>query len=119
MPVEMTPWEFEQAVADALDGVPQAFLDLLDNVAFFVEDEPDESLGPDCLGVYDGVPQTERGWDVGAPIMPDRITIFRGPTLRHCETAAEVIEEVQVTAIHEIAHHFGIDDERLTDLGWD
>ncbi len=115
----MTRTEFEEAVGDALDGVPQEFMDLLDNVVFFVEDEPGAELGPDCLGVYDGVPQTERGWDIGAPIMPDRITIFRGPTLRMCDSREEVLEEVAVTVVHEIAHHFGIDDDRLAELGWD
>ncbi len=119
MPVEMTPRAFDEAVADALDSVPERLLNMLSNVAFFVEEEPDDDLGMDCLGVYDGVPQTDRGWDVGAPVMPDRITIFRGPTLRCCDTARDVVEEVRVTVIHEIAHHFGIDDERLTQLGWD
>ena len=83
MPVEMSQEDFEAAVGDALDAVPAEFLDLLDNVVFLVEDEPDTELG-DILGVYEGVPQTERGWDFGPPMLPDRITIFRGPTLRFC-----------------------------------
>lgn len=119
MPVEMSRADFEAAVADALDGVPAEFLDMLDNVVFLVEDEPDGDLEPDCLGVYDGTPTTERDWTWGPPALPDRITIFRGPTLRLCTSRDEVIEEVQVTVIHEIAHHFGIDDDRLTELGWD
>lgn len=115
----MSREDFEGAVGDALDAVPAEFLELLENVVFLVEEEPDDQLGPDCLGVYDGVPKTERGWDYGAPIMPDRITIFRGPTLRMCDSVHEVVEEVAVTVVHEIAHHFGIDDARLAELGWD
>ncbi|MBW3086090.1 hypothetical protein KEM60_02301 [Austwickia sp. TVS 96-490-7B] len=119
MPVQMSRAEFEIAVGDALDQVPHEFLDLLDNVVFLVEDEPDETLGPDCLGVYDGIPRTERGWDWGEPLLPDRITLFRHPTLRMCDSAQEVADEVAITVVHEIAHHFGIDDDRLTELGWD
>jgi predicted Zn-dependent protease with MMP-like domain len=119
MPVDMSRERFEAAVGDALDAVPAEFLDLLDNVVFLVEDEPYDDLEGDCLGLYEGVPQTERGWDVGAPVLPDRITIFRGPTLRMCASAEEVVDEVAITVVHEIAHHFGIDDERLEELGWD
>ena len=114
----MTAGEFDEAVGDALDDVPAALLDLMDNVVFLVEDEP-PSDDPDLLGLYDGTPLTERndGWASGA--LPDRITIFRGPTLRMCQTREEILEEVAVTVVHEIAHHFGIDDERLHELGWD
>jgi predicted Zn-dependent protease with MMP-like domain len=113
----MSEAEFEEAVADALDLVPQELLDLMDNVVFFVEDEPPAD-DPDLLGVYDGIPLTERDLTWGGT-MPDRITIFRGPTLRQCHDREEVIDEVAVTVVHEIAHHFGIDDERLHELGWD
>ncbi|USQ82146.1 metallopeptidase family protein [Ornithinimicrobium faecis] len=108
--------EFENAVGDALDDVPVELMNLLDNVVFFVEDEPPAD-DPDLLGVYDGVPLTERddGFFGG---MPDRITIFMGPTLRMCRDRAEVIEEVTITVVHEIAHHFGIDDAKLHALGW-
>lgn len=114
-PVEMSREEFEEAVGDALDEVPAQLMDLLDNVVFFVEDEPPAD-DPELLGVYDGIPLTERG-DWGGE-MPDRITIFRGPTLRMCRDRDEVIEEIAVTVVHEIAHHFGIDDEKLHALGW-
>lgn len=113
----MSEKEFEEAVADALDLVPQELLDLMDNVVFFVEDEPPPD-DPDLLGVYDGTPLTERDLTWGGT-MPDRITIFRGPTLRMCRNREEVVDEVAVTVVHEIAHHFGIDDERLHELGWD
>jgi predicted Zn-dependent protease with MMP-like domain len=115
-PVEMSHEDFEQAVGDALDEVPPPLMDLLDNVVFLVEDEPPED-DPDLLGVYDGVPLTERG-DLFGAAMPDRITIYRGPTLRMCRDRDEVIDEVAVTVVHEIAHHFGIDDAKLHALGW-
>lgn len=114
----MTPLEFDEAVADALDDVPAELLDLMNNVVFLVEDEPPAD-DPKLLGIYEGTPLTERheGWAAGS--LPDRITIFRGPTLRMCQTREEVLEEVAVTVVHEIAHHFGIDDRRLHELGWD
>ncbi|MGC0141539.1 MULTISPECIES: metallopeptidase family protein [unclassified Pseudactinotalea] len=111
--------QFEDAVADGLDLIPDELADLMDNVVVLVEDEPPADAGePDLLGLYEGVPLTERGewWAAGS--LPDRITIFRNPTLRLCDNEAEVVEEVAITVVHEIAHHFGIDDERLHDLGW-
>src|SRR5664280_1995606 len=85
--VNLSEQEFDEAVADALDDVPAELLDLMNNVVFLVEDEPPRD-GPELLGVYDGTPLTERngGWAAGA--LPDRITIFRGPTLRLCATRA-------------------------------
>ncbi|MEP7765961.1 metallopeptidase family protein [Sanguibacter sp. 25GB23B1] len=115
--VEMSREDFEDAVGDALDRVPPELAATMDNVVVLVEDDaPDDD--PELLGIYEGVPLTERddGWAAGA--LPDRITIFRNPTLAICETTDEVVEEVAVTVIHEIAHHFGIDDERLHELGW-
>ena len=110
--------EFELLVGDALDTIPDALTALMDNVAVFVEDEPDGD-DPDLLGVYQGIPLTERGTDyMGVDLLPDSITIFRGPLLRMCETVEEIVEEVRITVVHEIAHHFGIDDDRLHELGW-
>jgi predicted Zn-dependent protease with MMP-like domain len=117
-PLRMSEAEFEEAVADALDLVPQELLDLMDNVVVLVEDEPPPEEEPDLLGLYDGTPLTERDLTWGGTL-PDRIFIFRGPTLRMCRTKEEVVDEVAVTVVHEIAHHFGIDDERLHELGWD
>ena len=114
--VEMDAAEFEEAVGDALDAVPQELMDLLDNVVFFIEAEPPAD-DPDLLGVYDGTPLTERG-DAWAGALPDRITIFRGPLCRMCEDREDLLDEIAVTVVHEIAHHFGIDDARLHDLGW-
>lgn len=115
--VEMTDEEFEEAVADALDSLPQELARLIDNVVVLVEAEAPED-DPDLLGLYEGTPLTERdGW-WAAGSLPDRITIFRNPTLRMCEDVDEVVEEVAVTVVHEIAHYFGIDDDRLHELGW-
>lgn len=121
--VEMTEEAFEGAVADALDLLPDELTAQMDNVVILVEDEPStEQLegndGEELLGVYEGTPLTERDswWAAGS--LPDRITIFRGPTLRMCEDVEEVAEEVAVTVLHEVAHHFGIDDQRLHELGW-
>ena len=114
--VEMSREEFEDAVRDALDEIPEELAAQMDNVVVLVEDEPPEGE-PELLGVYDGVPLTERGWDYSG-VLPDRITIYRNPTLRICDTEEDVIDEVATTVVHEIAHHFGIDDERLHQLGW-
>ncbi|MFE7524506.1 metallopeptidase family protein [Kitasatospora sp. NPDC057542] len=112
----MTREEFETLVSDALDQIPPQLAAMMDNVAIFVEDEPDPS-DPELLGLYEGTPLTERGeWYAG--VLPDRILIYRGPTLRHCETHEQVVEEVRTTVIHEVAHHFGFDDHELDELGW-
>ena len=115
--VEMTRAEFEDAVRDALDEIPEELAAMMDNVVVLVEDAPPPDE-PDLLGLYEGTPLTERGdfWASGS--LPDRITIFRLPTLDFCEDRDDVVEEVAVTVVHEIAHHFGIDDERLHALGW-
>ncbi len=107
---------FEELVSEALDEVPPELMDLLDNVVILVEDDPPESE-PDLLGVYEGYALTDRGSDYSG-VLPDRIVIFRNPILDICETEADVVEEVTVTVVHEIAHHFGIDDARLHELGW-
>ncbi len=112
----MSREEFEIAVGDALDLVPAPLMDQLDNVVFLVEDEPPRE-DPELLGVYDGVPLTERDLMWGGTL-PDRITIFRGPLVRMCENREDLLEEIAITVVHEIAHHFGIDDETLHELGW-
>ena len=113
----MSAEEFEGAVADALDSIPPELTRMMRNVAVLVEDQGPED-DPDLLGLYEGTPLTERDewWAAGS--LPDRITIFRLPTLSVCEDREEVVEEVRVTVVHEIAHHFGIDDDRLHELGW-
>jgi predicted Zn-dependent protease with MMP-like domain len=108
---------FEELVGEALDEVPPQLLALMDNVVVLVEDEP-EGNQPDLLGLYEGYALTNRGWDYGG-VLPDRITIYRNPTLRICDNEDDVVDEVATTVVHEIAHHFGIDDDRLHELGWD
>ena len=117
MRIEVSRRRFEELVGDALDEVPGDLAGLMDNVVVLVEDEPPVE-DPGLLGYYDGTPLTERG-DTYAGAMPDRILIFRNPILRMCRSAEEVVEEVRITVVHEIAHHFGIDDDRLHELGWD
>ena len=116
--IELDPDRFEGLVGDALDGIPDELARLMDNVAVIVEDgRPDGGL----LGRYEGVPLTERdaSYGAGGLTMPDRITIFRRPICAICDSEDEVVEQVTVTVVHEVAHHFGIDDHRLTQLGWD
>ncbi|MGI4896294.1 MAG: metallopeptidase family protein [Janthinobacterium lividum] len=116
--VELSDEEFDGAVADALDSIPEQLLGAMDNVVVLVEDEPRDGMPADLLGLYEGTPLTERGEWWGAGALPDRITVFRYPTLNRCADRGEVVAEVRVTVIHEIGHHFGIDDERLHELGW-
>ena len=114
---EMTREDFEEAVDDAIDSIPEDLLALVDNVVILIEDDGPEGE-PDLLGLYDGVALTERGSEWGMADLPDRIFIYMNPTLRVCEDAEHVRDEVAITVVHEIAHHFGIDDERLHQLGW-
>jgi predicted Zn-dependent protease with MMP-like domain len=114
--IAMSRERFEELVADALDTVPPELTRLIDNCVVLVEDEA-PSDDPDLLGLYDGTPLTERDSHY-TMAMPDRITIFRNPTLAMCESEEEVVEEVGITVVHEIAHHFGIDDDRLHELGY-
>jgi predicted Zn-dependent protease with MMP-like domain len=107
---------FEELVALALDGVPAELTGLMDNVVVLVEPEP-PAEEPDLLGLYDGVPLTERDSNYTF-LPPDRIFIYRGPLTRMCESADQLVDEVRITVVHEIAHHFGIDDRALHDLGY-
>ncbi len=105
-------YRFEQLVAEALDELPDELQPVLDNVVVQVADrDPDE---PDLLGLYDGVPHTERTGQEG----PDVVTIYRLALCEACDDLDELVDEVYVTVIHEIAHAAGIDDERLHELGW-
>jgi predicted Zn-dependent protease with MMP-like domain len=105
-------YRFERVVADALDALPDELAAVLENVVVVVEDQhPDE---PDLLGLYDGVPHTERTGDEG----PDVVSIFRVPLCAMCADDDELRDEVYVTVVHELAHAAGIDDDRLHELGW-
>ncbi len=116
MPVEMGPKEFDALVDRALDGIPDEIARLVRNVVVLVEDDAPED-DPDLLGLYDGIALTER-W--GDPMMelPDRIFVYRNNLLDMCDTVQELEDEVRITVVHEVAHHFGIDDDRLHDLGY-
>ena len=106
---------FEELVDDALDSVPDALFAAMDNVVVLIADRhPDE---PDLLGLYEGVALTERDTTYSG-FLPDTITIYRGALCAFCSTEEELVHEVAVTVIHEIAHHFGIDEQTLHELGW-
>jgi predicted Zn-dependent protease with MMP-like domain len=102
--VRMDPQRFDELVSDALDLIPAQLAAAMDN-------------DPELLGLYEGVALTERDSDYGGSL-PDAITIYREALLEICESDGDVVEEVAITVIHEIAHHFGIDDDRLEELGW-
>ncbi|UNB53075.1 metallopeptidase family protein [Mycolicibacterium sp. YH-1] len=115
MPVGMSPQRFDELVSDALDAIPPKLAAAIDNVVVLVEPRHPEE--PSLLGLYEGIALTERDSSY-AGSLPDAITIYRDALLDICDTEEDVVEEVAVTVIHEIAHHFGIDDERLHELGW-
>ena len=108
--------EFEAYVDRAVESIPAELLALVENCVLLIEDDspPGE---PGLLGLYEGIPLDERGQDYSG-VLPDRITVFRRPLLRRCTTRDELVEQVRITVVHEIAHFFGIDDERLDELGY-
>lgn len=113
--------DFYELVERALEGLPPELAELLDNVAIVVDDWPDHSsplVGEDdtLYGLYEGVPLTERGSGYYG-ILPDKITIFRGPLERDFRQE-ELEEQIRITVVHEMAHHFGFDEDRLEELGW-
>ncbi len=112
--VDVSHERFEELVADALDTIPPELAKRMDNVAVFVEERSRQGL----LGLYHGVPLTKRGSAYAGMVTPDRITIYREAICRMCRSEEEVVEQVRTTVVHEVAHHFGIDDARLQELGW-
>lgn len=112
--VKLSREEFEELVADALDSLPERLGQMMTNVAVVVEDEAPRA---GLLGLYHGIPITERGGWYGG-VLPDRISIYRDEICRICTTREEVADEVRTTVVHEVAHHFGIGDARLRELGW-
>ena len=116
MPIDLDPLAFDAMVERALDGLPDDLARLVDNVVVLVEpDAPADD--PDLLGMYDGIALTERTGDYRM-VLPDRIFIYRRPLLEMCESKEQLVDEVRITVVHEIAHHFGIDDDRLHELGY-
>ena len=112
--VEVDAERFEELVGEALDSLPDDLAARVDNVVVQVRDS---SPNPNLLGLYHGIPLTHRE-NYGGLALPDQITIYRLPICRRCRTEDEVVEQVRVTVIHEVAHHFGIDDDHLHDLGY-
>ena len=123
---------FERLVARALDELPDEVLAMLDNVDVVVEDEPtleqvaadrgrgdadDDRHQPTLFGLYEGVPLVERGQGYSL-VLPDKITIFRGPLERAFRSPQALMREVRVTVVHELGHHLGLDEDRLEELGW-
>ncbi|AOS60971.1 metallopeptidase family protein [Actinoalloteichus hymeniacidonis] len=115
MAVEMSRARFDELVSDALDLIPVEFAKAMDNIVVLVEDHNQEE--PSLLGLYEGIALTERDSTYGGAL-PDRITVYREPLLEMCADEAEVVDEIAVTVVHEVAHHFGIDDAKLHELGW-
>ncbi len=111
----MSPERFEELVSDALDLIPPELAEAIDNVVVLVAERDPED--PELLGLYQGIALTERDSSY-AGALPDAITIFRESLLQICDTEDDVVAEVAITVIHELAHHFGIDDDRLHELGW-
>jgi predicted Zn-dependent protease with MMP-like domain len=113
--IDVSEDRFEELVGDALDQIPPELAQRMDNVVVQVRDRGfDQGL----LGLYEGIPLTERDSAYGGMVTPDRITIYRLPILALCDTEAEVVRQVTITVVHEVGHHFGIDDDRLHELGW-
>ncbi|MDL9937627.1 metallopeptidase family protein [Gordonia sp. ABSL1-1] len=115
MAVRMSDDEFDGLVSDALDTIPTELTDQMNNVVILVEPANEEH--PDILGLYHGVSLTTRTHDY-AGFLPDTITIYRDPILWMCHSREQVVREVAITVMHEIAHHFGIDDDWLHANGW-
>jgi predicted Zn-dependent protease with MMP-like domain len=113
--IEVDAERFEEMVASALDGLPQELGRLMSNVAVTVEQDAGP---PGLLGLYEGVPLTSRTAGGYAGVLPDRITIYRQAICAICRTEDEVAVQVRRTVIHEVGHHFGLDDRRLSELGW-
>ena len=111
----VTNERFEELVGEALAALPKSLADVMENVAIIVEDE---AVGRSLFGLYEGVPLTNRGPMVYSGVLPDRITLYQTAICRYCNSEEDVKEQVQKTVIHEVAHHFGISDPRLEELGW-
>ncbi|MFI9405684.1 metallopeptidase family protein [Nocardia sp. NPDC052316] len=115
MSVSMSEDRFEELVGDALDRIPPELAQAIDNVVVLIEAR--NSDDPHLLGLYHGIALTERDSHYGGAL-PDTVTIYRESILDICSDESEVVEEVAITVIHEIAHYFGIDEDRLHQLGW-
>ena len=113
--LDVPPARFAELVAIALDSIPPGIGASMENVAVMVDDHAPPGR---LLGLYEGIPLTERAHYGHGAAMPDRITLFRRSICAACGSDDEVVEQVRITVIHEVAHHFGISDARLHELGW-
>jgi predicted Zn-dependent protease with MMP-like domain len=111
----ISPAEFEEHVADALDQLPPEIAAHFSNVVVVVEDENEEE--PDLLGLYEGIALTERDFYSG--VLPDKISLYRIPLCLMAEDTDELVQEIAITLVHEFGHHMGIGEERLHELGWE
>jgi len=114
--IQVTDERFEELVGDALDSLPEPLARAVENVVVIVEDE--SSDGRRLFGLYEGIPLTRRGPVSYSGVMPDRITLFQRTICSVCHSEADLVDQIRKTVIHEVAHHFGIGDERLDQLGW-
>ncbi len=110
---ELSYKEFESLVAKALTTIPKEFRDYLENVVVMIEDEPPDDM-PDVMGLYEGVPLVERSIDDS--LLPDCITLYKGPIERTCRTPAEIEAEIRLTVLHEVGHFFGLEESQLEQL---
>ncbi len=123
----MTESRFHQIVGEALDALPESFRAAMENIAIVVEEWPDDDTLArmevdskfDLLGLYHGTPLPEREHEDGAMILPDIITLYRRPLEHACRTESELRREIRITVLHEIGHYFGLDEERLAELGYE
>lgn len=113
----VSPRRFEMLVDEALEELPKWVKERLDNVEVLVEEKPPRDE-PDLLGLYEGIPLTERGMDYFG-VLPDRITLYRRTIEAEAEDDEDLKYVIQDTVVHEVAHYFGISDDRLHELGWD
>ncbi len=126
MPITVSRKVFARLVEEALASIPEPLRARMDNVGIVIEEWPtpqqleEAGVPPEdqLFGLYEGTPLIERGILVD-PLLPDRISIFRGPLAEACDSEEEIREEVRRTVIHEVAHHFGMDEDALADLGYD
>jgi predicted Zn-dependent protease with MMP-like domain len=112
---EITNERFEELVTEALSSLPAELSSQIENLAIIVADE---APGRNLYGLYEGIPLTKRGPTSYSAVMPDRITLYQKTICQHCNSAEEVEAQIRKTVIHEVAHHFGISDPRLVELGW-
>jgi predicted Zn-dependent protease with MMP-like domain len=112
---EITNERFEELVTEALSSLPAELSSQIENLAIIVADE---APGRNLYGLYEGIPLTKRGPTSYSAVMPDRITLYQKTICQHCNSAEEVEAQIRKTVLHEVAHHFGISDPRLVELGW-